>query len=157
MANERKAYDLLQWTKFGCYGHRINLMVKHALGIPELSKIVAKGRKLVAYFHQSPSVNDLLMAKQELLLSDELRGHKLMDCPTRSNSTYAMLERLLEQTPTIKAVISRPECNKAAALTLKNYVYSFVSVCFVALRPKSTAMVMAGPSVHLTTLFPGQA
>ena len=25
--------------------------------------------------------------------------------------------------------------------------------CFVVLRPKSTAMVMAGRSVHLTTLF----
>ena len=30
-------------------------------------------------------------------------------------------------------------------------------VCFVALRPKSTSMVIAGRSVHLTTLFPGQA
>ena len=29
-------------------------------------------------------------------------------------------------------------------------------VCFVALRPKSTAMVIAGRSVHLTTLFPGK-
>ena len=29
--------------------------------------------------------------------------------------------------------------------------------CFVALRPESTAMVIAGRSVHLTTLFPGQA
>ena len=28
---------------------------------------------------------------------------------------------------------------------------------FVALRSKSTAMVIAGRSVHLTTLFPGQA
>ena len=27
----------------------------------------------------------------------------------------------------------------------------------VALRPKSTAMVMVGQSVHLTTFFPGQA
>ena len=36
--------------------------------------------------------------------------------------------------------------------------YMFVLfVCFVALRPKSTAMVMAGRSAHLTTLFPGQA
>ena len=26
-------------------------------------------------------------------------------------------------------------------------------VCFVALRPKSTAMVIAGRSAHLTTLF----
>ena len=30
-------------------------------------------------------------------------------------------------------------------------------VGFVALRPKSTAMVIAGRSEHLTTLFPGQA
>ena len=30
-------------------------------------------------------------------------------------------------------------------------------VCFVALRPKSTAMGTAGQSVHLATLFPGQA
>ena len=31
--------------------------------------------------------------------------------------------------------------------------------CFVfyCLRPKPTALVMAGRSVHLTTLFPGQA
>ena len=28
---------------------------------------------------------------------------------------------------------------------------------FVALRPMSTAMVVAGRSVHLTTLFPGKA
>ena len=31
------------------------------------------------------------------------------------------------------------------------------SVCFLALHPKSTAMVIAGRSVHLTTPFPGQA
>ena len=30
-------------------------------------------------------------------------------------------------------------------------------VVFVALRPMSTAMVIAGRSVHLTTFFPGQA
>ena len=29
-------------------------------------------------------------------------------------------------------------------------------VCFVALRPKPTAMVMAGRSVHLTALFLGK-
>ena len=35
--------------------------------------------------------------------------------------------------------------------------YEDLFVCFVALRPMSTAMVIAGRSVHLTTLFPGQA
>ena len=49
------------------------------------------------------------------------------------------------------------------------YWYWYVTICiiiiykpvclfvFVALRPMSTAMVIAGRSVHLTTLFPGQA
>ena len=40
------------------------------------------------------------------------------------------------------------------------YIYIYISgwlVGFIALRPKSTAMVIAGRSVHLTTLFPGQA
>ena len=37
------------------------------------------------------------------------------------------------------------------------YGLKVLFVCFVALRPKSTAMVIAGRSVHLTTLFPGQA
>ena len=39
-------------------------------------------------------------------------------------------------------------------------VHTLLFVClfvFVALSPKSTAMVIAGRSVHLTTLFPGQA
>ena len=35
--------------------------------------------------------------------------------------------------------------------------HMFGLFCFVALRPKSTAMVMVGRSAHLSTLFPGQA
>ena len=39
----------------------------------------------------------------------------------------------------------------------KNPDFRVLFVClFVALRPKSTAMVIAGQSVHLTTLFPGK-
>ena len=37
---------------------------------------------------------------------------------------------------------------------MKKMICLFV---FVALRPKSTAMVIAGRSVHLSTLFPEQA
>ena len=40
---------------------------------------------------------------------------------------------------------------------LKDQNTAWLLVGFVALRPKSTAMVIAGRSVHLTTLFPGQA
>ena len=40
---------------------------------------------------------------------------------------------------------------------VKHTLCSLLLVGFVALRPKSTAMVIAGRSVHLTTRFPGQA
>ena len=42
----------------------------------------------------------------------------------------------------------------------KYFLHIILKIClfvFVALRPMSTAMVIAGLSVHLTTLFPGQA
>ena len=51
-------------------------------------------------------------------------------------------------------------CALSARIPVKGFlVYTglnvlyFCFVCFVALRPKSTAMVIAGRSVHLTTLF----
>ena len=37
----------------------------------------------------------------------------------------------------------------------KKFFFCFSLFC--SLHPKSTAMVMEGRSVHLTTLFPGQA
>ena len=43
------------------------------------------------------------------------------------------------------------KCSFISMISLFNFV------CFVALRPKSTAKVMAGRSFHLTTLFPWQA
>ena len=69
--------------------------------------------------------------------------------------------------PPVKYFTDRP---KAVLLLWVFYVFSvFRLLClctrlfmcalfvFVALRPKSTAMVIAGRSVHLTTLFLGQA
>ena len=47
--------------------------------------------------------------------------------------------------------------NPAISLNSIYVLFVCLSVCYVALRPKSTAMVIAGRSVHLTTLFPGQA
>ena len=45
--------------------------------------------------------------------------------------------------------------HKIVLQNLHRIIVSFVCLFFVALHPKSTAMVMAGRSVHLTTVFPG--
>ena len=55
-SNERKAFDkLLSWPRCGCFGHRINLIVKKAIALPAVATLIAKGRKLVTFFHQSTS------------------------------------------------------------------------------------------------------
>lgn len=64
--------------RFGCYGHRINLIVKNALAFPEVGRILVKARKIVTFFHQSSSVSKILKAEQRLLLDEKLVGHKLV-------------------------------------------------------------------------------
>ena len=53
----------------------------------------------------------------------------------------------------IKMIQSHARCRLVCSLP----AYCVCLFVFVALRPMSTAMVIAGRSVHLTTLFPGQA
>jgi hypothetical protein len=125
-ANEQKAYELLEWTRFGCYGHRINLVVKNALKFPDVARILGKIRKLVTFFHQSTSMADLLFDKQKLLMEGSIIGHKLiMDVVTRWNSTLHMLKRILEQIPAVSAVANDPTITKIASSTLRNCLLTF--------------------------------
>lgn len=161
-ANEKKAFDILKWHRFGCYGHRINLTVKKALQVNEVSRIVGKGRKLVTLFHQSSSLSDLLKAKQSLVLQGESIHHKLIqDVPTRWNSTYLMLSRLLEQMPAIMAVATDATVNKAAATTLRNCTFSFdeqftVERCVDILEPlyRATTILCADQIPTLQKILP---
>ena len=52
---------------------------------------------------------------------------------------------------------ARIELATTGSALQSDWLLLFVLFVFVALRPKSIAMVIAGRSVHLTTLFPGQA
>ena len=45
----------------------------------------------------------------------------------------------------------------SSALSVFQLISKLLVCLFVSLRPMSTAMVIAGRSVNLTTLFPGQA
>lgn len=73
----------------------LTFSVKKALSIPELSKMLSKGRKLVTYYHQSSSATDVLKDKQLLLFDSTTTLKLIQDVPTRWNSTLDMLDRLL--------------------------------------------------------------
>ena len=58
----------------------------------------------------------------------------------------------------LELATSRSRDQHSTTEPLRSLVCLFVCLfVFVALRPMSTAMVIAGRSVLLTTLFPGQA
>ena len=62
----------------------------------EVAALLAKARSLVTTFKRSTIANNVLKKKSELLLPD--KQHKLiLDCQTRWNSAYDMLEKLNEQ------------------------------------------------------------
>lgn len=124
-ANEIKAFEHLQWTRFGCFGHRINLAVKKALSIPELSKMLSKGRKLVTYYHQSSSATDVLKDKQLLLFDSTTTLKLIQDVPTRWNSTLDMLDMLLKLTPAIMAMATDSKSTKTTKEAIKNYSFNF--------------------------------
>ena len=123
-ANEKKAFEILNWTRFGCYGHRVNLAVRNSLSETNVSRLVGKGRKLVSFFHHTSNVNDILMEKQ-LLLGDETNLKLIMDVVTRWNSTYSMLERINKLVPAIVATANDSRVNKAAATSVKNFTFSY--------------------------------
>ena len=157
-ANEQKAYEILGWNRFGCYGHRINLVVKNSLSLPEVSRVLGKARTLVAFFHKSSSMTSMLHEKQKLLFTDSKVGHRLLiDVSTRWNSTLYMLQRLLEQAPVLMALANDASLPKQASSTLKNSVFNFEELTMVEhlvqiLLPfeKATTIVCADqhPTMH---------
>ena len=65
---EVKTFSMLGWDTLGPLGHLINLMVRSVLGMKKSRPIVAKGRSMVIYFHQSPLATFHFKKKQKLLL-----------------------------------------------------------------------------------------
>ncbi|KAK0145636.1 Zinc finger BED domain-containing protein 1 [Merluccius polli] len=74
-----------------CYAHTLNLARQRALKLPALSKLLAKIRRIVSFFHRSTVGAHQLEEKQKLL---GLPCHKLItDVSTRWNSAYEMVRK----------------------------------------------------------------
>ena len=83
-----------------------------------VQKQISRIRNVCKYFHHSPKATDVLRKKQDLLGISKLSV--IMDCATRWNSTYAMVERFEKIRPAIIAAILSPE------LTKKKSEFSFL-------------------------------
>uniref|UniRef100_A0A7M4F2J3 BED-type domain-containing protein n=1 Tax=Crocodylus porosus TaxID=8502 RepID=A0A7M4F2J3_CROPO len=101
--NMVKAVHDANFVGICCVAHKFHLTVRDALegdraagdGASPTSKLISKCRKVAGYFHRSVKGGKMLRDKQAEL---NIPQHKIMqDVETRWNSTYLMLERLMEQ------------------------------------------------------------
>lgn len=104
------AEEFESFLYFGCLAHTLNLARGKALKITSVSHLLARMRRVVAYFHRSTVATAILKEKQKLL---QLPEHKLViDVATRWNSALDMITRHLEQQPAIYAALTSKELRK---------------------------------------------
>ena len=123
-AVEVKTFQLLGWDRIGCFGHLINLLVRNMLNEKMPRCLVAKGRALVSYMHRSSQAVYHFEKKQKLLMDEDHRHKLVNDVVTRWNSTCDMLERLLEQSAPLHALVQDQEL-KGKVKDLKPNLFTF--------------------------------
>lgn len=96
-----------------CFAHTLNLATQAGLAVPRVSRLLGRIRRIVAFFHRSPTATAVLVAKQRAL--DQGNQHKLiMDVTTRWNSSLDMVERYLEQQVAVAAALLSADIRRNA-------------------------------------------
>ncbi|XP_072400479.1 zinc finger BED domain-containing protein 4-like [Diabrotica undecimpunctata] len=102
-ANITKAVkDILHWKHLECLAHTINLIAKDSITI--IGPVIAKIRNLVAHFKRSTSATAKLLDVQKQ--SGKIPKKLLQYVSTRWNSTYYMLERILDLEEAVRTTMA---------------------------------------------------
>ena len=115
-----------------CVGHTLNLAVKKCFELSQVSKALARIRKIVGHFHRSTKAMSKLREKQELL---GIKSHQLInDCVTQWGSTYNMLIRFVEQQQAICAALLESSSRDDRHLMLTDAEISVAEELIVVLK-----------------------
>lgn len=91
-ANITAAIRLCNWRHLPCFAHCINLVVQS--GLEKVKILIGKVKAIVEYFKRS---SHALLKLNEIQVQGGYPVLKLkQDCPTRWNSTYDMVDRVLK-------------------------------------------------------------
>lgn len=89
------ATNLLDCVRLPCFSHCLNLGVEKASSLPDISRALARCRCLVSHFNHSPKAAYMFKKKQEDL--QHSTQNLIPDVQTRWNSSYYMVQRIIEQ------------------------------------------------------------
>ena len=137
-----------------CAGHTLQLVVNNAMKNPEIDKALAATRCLVKHIKKSEPATTKLKLKQQMGTVE----HKLIqDVAVRWNSSYYIIERVLEQRWPVVATLSDPEITQRGKhyLDLKNYQWNLLEELEVVLKPYEQATVfLSGQSYVTASVLP---
>ena len=106
-SNIVRAFTLLGWPRVSCFSHTLHLAVEEVFKIPDVSKALARLKRLVSHFNHSPKATYVLKQKQQLLQHTEL--NLIQDVSTRWNSSYHMVERFIKLQQSVCAELQRQD------------------------------------------------
>lgn len=103
-------HDKYGWYTEACAGHTLQLCAKAGLEIRSIEIAIAAARRLVTHFRKSEVATTALRKRQEQMQAEQ---HNLVqNVATWWNSTYFLIEHLLEQRWPVTAVLSDPSVTK---------------------------------------------
>lgn len=133
-ANMVKAIRDADLPSVSCFAHTLQLALHDSiLTQPSVADLIALSRKIVGHFKHSSSATTSLHAIQEQI---GLPKHQLhQDVVTRWNSTYQMLERLIEQKRAVSLYIAECDEKNKKALTLTTSQWVLATRIVAILQP----------------------
>ena len=93
----------LGWKNLLCFSHTLQLGVVKVLKLPQVTRTIARCKRIATHFHHSSKSTYILKEKQKSL---GFKDHSIIqDVATRWNSSYYMISRIMEQQQPICATL----------------------------------------------------
>lgn len=125
------------YEAFSCVAHTLQLVIKDGfIDNAKITNLIRKARKLVGSFKHSAKNSKVLKGVQ---LQLGVPVHRMVqDEPTRWNSTYYMLKRLLEQKNAIVLLATNPVINLSVEMTSDDWRTMKFAVDFLEIYETAT-------------------
>ncbi|XP_046692240.1 E3 SUMO-protein ligase ZBED1 [Silurus meridionalis] len=153
-SNMNVAAGLADMTHIRCFAHSLNLASQKALKLPAVERLLGRIRRVTSFFRHSTIASHQLIQKQDLL---QLPKHRLItDVVTRWNISYDMIDRFLEQQPTICAALLSTEvrtCEKDV-FTMNEADITCAEEVLKALMPTKNATLVMSEEPTFSVIAP---
>lgn len=123
-SNMHSACKAMSVPQVKCFAHTLQLAVNEGLSHQSITNMVMHARKLTAFFSKSVLASNALTNLQEKL--DKSKKSPIIDVCTRWNSTYFMIERLMDIKSDLYTVLNAPEFTKHKHLLLKDSHWTII-------------------------------